>query len=163
MFMAINFGGMPWGIIFRKVTRSFDHVVLQGHVKCFSYFIAATQGLWSLNLARWWLAIRNFNPLSHTTLWTRSHVRLHDILKAFYLHYHNTHGHQITCNEELPPIKSHDHLITWFSDSGFSNTICGFRTQTPKSHRLLVCYVSTALCFFILVYQISVICYFFVK
>ena len=34
------------------------------------------------------------NPLSHTTLWTRGHVRSGDKLKTFYLHYHNTYGYQ---------------------------------------------------------------------
>ena len=37
-------------------------------------------------------------------------------LKALHLHYHIAYGHQtdsVTYDEELPPIKSHDPLITW--------------------------------------------------
>ena len=52
------------------------------------------QELWPLNLAKWWLTIRNLNPWSHTTLWTRDHVGSRDKLKTFYIHYHNTYGHQ---------------------------------------------------------------------
>ena len=52
------------------------------------------QGLWPLNVAKRWLTIRNLNPLNHTTLWTRGHVRSRDKSKIFYVHYHNTYGHQ---------------------------------------------------------------------
>ena len=53
------------------------------------------QGLYPLKLAKWWLTIRNLNPLIHTTLWTRGHVRSRDKLK-----------NSVTCNEELPLLNS---------------------------------------------------------
>ena len=63
---------------FLPFTRSFNHVVLKGQVNHFSL------------VAKWWLDIRNFNPLSHTTLWTRVHV----INFKKSPHYCNTHGYQ---------------------------------------------------------------------
>ena len=45
------------------------------------------QNLCSLNLTRWWLTIRNFNSLSHTTVWTRGYMRSRDKLKTFRLYY----------------------------------------------------------------------------
>ena len=42
MSMAISFGRVEWGVPFNKVTKSFDHVVLQGHIKCFSCCITTT-------------------------------------------------------------------------------------------------------------------------
>ena len=53
-----------------------------------------TEGLWPQHLAKRWLSIRNFNPLSDTTLWTRGNMRSSDKLKMLYLHYHNTYGYQ---------------------------------------------------------------------
>ena len=41
-------------------------------------------------------------------------------------------GRMVTCNEEIPSIKSHDPSITWSSDFDFSYKICRFRAQTPK-------------------------------
>ena len=38
----------------------------------------------------------------------------------------------VTYNEELPSIKSHDSLITWFSDFDFSHSIFRFRSQTSS-------------------------------
>ena len=53
-------------------------------------------------------------------------------------------GRVVTCNEELPSIKSHEPLITWSSNFDFSYTVCSFRTQTPKSLRLLVAFAYKA-------------------
>ena len=36
-------------------------------------------------------------------------------------------------NEQLPSIKSHDHLIRWSGDFDLSYTIFRFRMQTPRS------------------------------
>ena len=66
----LSIGGIQWRVPY-KVTRSFDHVVLQGHVNYFSCLLLLPQGVYPLNLAKWWLTIRKFNPLSPTTLWTR--------------------------------------------------------------------------------------------
>ena len=66
------------------------------------------QSLWPQNLAKWWL-LRNFNPLSHTTLWTRGHAVSRDKLTTFDLQYYNTYGTKlgrvVTYNKELPSIK----------------------------------------------------------
>ena len=85
-------GGCGYKVPFHKVNRSFYHMVLQGHVKHFSCSITTAtrsmlpQGLWPLNLAKWWLNRRKFNTLSPKTFWTRGHVKSCDKLKAFYLH-----------------------------------------------------------------------------
>ena len=50
--------------------------------------------LWTQNLTKWWLTIRNLNLLSHTTLWTRGHVRSRYELKILYLEYQNTYSYQ---------------------------------------------------------------------
>ena len=51
------------------------------------------QGLWPLNLTKWWPTIRNFNPLNHATLLTRGLVMSRDELKTFYHLYHSTYGY----------------------------------------------------------------------
>ena len=88
-------GKKQWGVHFHNVTRSFDHVVLQDHVKYFSYCITTYARLVTTNLGKNVTCyIRNFNLLSHTTLWTRGHLRSRDKLKKFDLHYHNTYDNQ---------------------------------------------------------------------
>ena len=95
------------------------------------------QGLWPLNLARWWLTTKSFNPLSRKILWTCGHVKLRDKLKTFYLHYHNTFGHQTWqggyLQGEASFHKSNNTLITCSSNFDFSYTICRFRAQMPMS------------------------------
>ena len=75
----------------------------------FSFIKLLPGGLWPQNLTVWWLTIRSFNLLSHTTLWTQGHVRSCDKVKTFYLHYHNTYvtkpGRVVTYNKELLSIK----------------------------------------------------------
>ena len=62
-------GNKQWGVPFHNVTRSFDHVVLQDHVKYFSYCITTYARLVTTNLGKNVTCyIRNFNLLSHTTL-----------------------------------------------------------------------------------------------
>ena len=96
MSLAINLSrlGIQWRFPFHKVTRAFDHVVLQVHVKYFSCFITTVTRTMATKLVKWYLALRNFNPLSHTSLWTCGHVRLLNKLKTIYLYYYNTYGHQ---------------------------------------------------------------------
>ena len=48
-------------------------------------------------------------------------------------------GKVATYNEELPSRKSYDPLNTWSSDFDFSDTICRYRTQTPKSSLTSCC------------------------
>ena len=57
-----------WGASFHKFTRSFDHMVFQGHVNITAAASLLSQGLWTQNLAKWWLTIRNFDPIRHTTI-----------------------------------------------------------------------------------------------
>ena len=88
-------GNKQWGVHFHNVTRSFDHVVLQDHVKYFSCCITNYARLVTTNLGKNVTCyIRNFNLLSHTTLWTRGHLRSRDKLKKFDLLYHNTYDNQ---------------------------------------------------------------------
>ena len=71
MFMAINFGRVT---IYNKEFLSIKspHTLITRSCKVTSSILAAVslvpQGLLPLNLAKWRLAIRNFNPLSHTSL-----------------------------------------------------------------------------------------------
>ena len=53
-------------------------------------------------LGRWWLTMRISHLESHTTLWTRGHVRSSDKLKTLYLHYHNAYDHQTARGAYIP-------------------------------------------------------------
>ena len=69
-------GIIQWGVSFQEVTRSFDHVVLQGHVNYFSCCITTTTRPVTAKLGtKWWLTMQNFNHLSQTTFLTSDHVR----------------------------------------------------------------------------------------
>ena len=70
---------IQWGVSFQKVTRSFDQVVLQGHVNYFSCCITTTvKPMISLNLAKWWLTWKS-SPLNHISLLSRGLVSDFDI------------------------------------------------------------------------------------
>ena len=88
MSMFINFGRV--GIYNEELlsTKSLDPLIM-----CLAS-VSLPQGLCSLNLAKWWLTLRNLNTLSHTTLGTFCHAISRDKLKTFYLQYHNNYGHQ---------------------------------------------------------------------
>ena len=43
-------------------------------------------------------------------------------------------GRVVTCNEELPSIKSHDPLITWSSDFDFSIKFVGLERKHLSRH-----------------------------
>ena len=71
MSMAINFGRVE---IYNK---EFPSIKSSNPLITLSYKVTETilaavsllpQGLWPLNLAKWWLAIRKLNPLSQKTL-----------------------------------------------------------------------------------------------
>ena len=66
-------------------------------------------GLSSLHLARWWLTRINFNTLSQTTFMATKTVNV-----VIYI-------------EDLLSKKSHDPLITWYSNSEFFYTIYWFK------------------------------------
>ena len=66
-------------------------------------------GLSSLHLARWWLTRINFNTLSQTTFMATKTVKV-----VIYI-------------EDLLSKKSHDPLITWYSNSDFFYTIYWFK------------------------------------
>ena len=106
-------------------------MVLQGQVKYFSYCITS---YWTWQCGD--LTIRNFSPISPKTLWTRGHVKLHDKLKTFHLHYLSTipMATKPTYNE-LPSIQLHGSLIAWFGD--FSYIICRFKRKYLSHHQLL--------------------------
>ena len=48
-------------------------------------------------------------------------------------------GKVVTYIEELASRKSYDPLTTWSSDFDLSDTICRYRTQTPKSSPTSCC------------------------
>ena len=58
-------------------------------------------------------------------------MRSGDKLKSLLPQYCGS-GRAVTCSEEFPSVKSHDPLITWYSDFGFSYAISRFRKQTPN-------------------------------
>ena len=87
-------------------------------------------------MAKLGLTTRNFNLLSRTTFWTRSHVRSRDKLKTFYLHYHNNYGYQTWQGGYIgASVYKVTSLLSrsLVRDFDFFNAICRFRTQTPKS------------------------------
>ena len=42
------------------------------------------QGLWSPNLASWWLTMKNFHPKNYTSFLTSGHVRPHNKFKTLF-------------------------------------------------------------------------------
>ena len=70
------------------------------------------KGLWPLNTANWWLAMRNFHPQSHNPLKTWSFVSQ----KEGFV-YHNAWSHQRKQHgdkgEGLLTKKSHGHINKW--------------------------------------------------
>ena len=112
---------IQWGVSFHKVTRSFDHVVLQDHVKYFNCCISTTIRLMTTKLGKVVTYYKKLLPIkSQNTLAIKP-------------------GRVVPYNEELPSLKSHDSLITGSSDFYFCYNICRFRTQTR--HWLLVIFV----------------------
>ena len=91
------------------MTMAINFAMVRIYNEEFPFIKSLPQGLWPQNLTVWWLTIRNFDLLSHTTFWTQGHVRSCDKLKTFYLHYHNTYvtkpGRVVTYNKELFSIK----------------------------------------------------------
>ena len=95
-----------------------------------------SKGLWPQNLAKWWLTKRNFNSLSHTTLWTCGHVRSPDKLKIFYLQYYNIYAYQTWQSgyiQEEPSFHKFTSILSRGLVSGLSYTMCRSRMQTHKS------------------------------
>ena len=74
---------------------------------------------WSTNLARWLFTMRSFHPQSYTTVCICGCVKPRDKLILHYYFFTTTiplvtkPGRIVTDNEELPSIKSGDHLIAW--------------------------------------------------
>ena len=120
LWLSILAEDIQCGVPFHEVTGSFDHVVLQIHVKYFRCCITtAIRTL--LNLTRWRLTIRIFNPLSHITLWRSGHVKSRNKLKTFYLYYHDTYGPQTWQGGYMQwGVSFHsvswpfDHVVWWF-------------------------------------------------
>ena len=85
---------IQWGVSFHKVTRSFDHVALNGHVNYFSCCITTTTRPMDTKRSKVGIFYKKLRPIKlHNTLNTW-HVRSHDKSKLFYLHYHNTYSDQ---------------------------------------------------------------------
>ena len=77
-------------VSFHKIIRSFDHVVLLGHINYFSCCITTTIRAMATKLGKVVTCERKFNLLSHTILLTGGYMRSRDKIKTFYLHYRNT-------------------------------------------------------------------------
>ena len=110
-------------------------MVLQGHVTYFSTCITKPM---ATKLGKVVTYLKIFNPLIHTTISTRGHVRSRDRLKKIYLHYHNTYGYQTWEDGYIQEGVSFDKVTPFLShglvsDFDFSDTICWFKAQTPKS------------------------------
>ena len=98
MSMAISFGRKGiYGVEFPSI-KSPDPLIMWSwkvtKIKILAAVPLLTLGLWILNLARRWITIRNFDSLSHISLWTCGHVRWCDKLKIFYFHYHSAYDYQ---------------------------------------------------------------------
>ena len=79
--MSINFFRVGKYIEEFTFIRSFDHVVFQGHINCFSCFITPTTRPMATKLGKMVTNYKKFNPLSHTTLCAHGQMRSRDKLK----------------------------------------------------------------------------------
>ena len=82
------------------------------------------QGIWSLNMARWWLTMRDFQKsykVTHSVtessvksdnLWNLWCFEIRWQIKKFYLHYHNDWSHQRWKSGDLGWGAS-NHKFTW--------------------------------------------------
>ena len=98
MYMAINFDRMEMYSKEFSSIKSPDPLVSWSCEVTWNILDVVSllpQGLWTLNLVKWWFNLRNLSPFIHTTLWTSGRVRSCDELKRFYINYRNTSGHQI--------------------------------------------------------------------
>ena len=98
---------------FHKITRSFDHVVLQGHVKYQICYISTTATPMTTKLGKvltWYEKLSSITFCNPLNTWRSSGK-----LRALYLIYHNDNGHQTwqSVTEKLPSKQSHDPLIMW--------------------------------------------------
>ena len=80
-------GDLGWGDPTYKVTWHINHVVAWQIKNVIS---SLSEGLWTPNLAGWWLRMRRLHQQSHVILWHRGHVAI----KKTYLQFHNAHGPQ---------------------------------------------------------------------
>ena len=73
------------------------------------------QGLWSSDLARWWLTMRNFHPQLHNLFNTCSLEAMWEIknISTTTMPMTTKPDRVVTFNEELPCINSGDPFITW--------------------------------------------------
>ena len=137
MSMAIKFGrvgDMQWSIPFHKVTKSFDHMVLQGHVKHFSFCMTTTtkqNGKMVIHYKKP-QPIKSHNPLNTWSCEVTWQIK--NILSPLpqYLWPPNLAGWLHTMKSFLSQ-SYNDPLITWSSDFDFSYPICRFRMQTSES------------------------------
>ena len=107
--MATKLGYIQWGVSFHKVTRSFDLLVLQGHVNYFSCCITTTSRPRTTTHGKAVTYYKKLEVLNHTNLWTHGDVRSGDKLKHYISHttipLATKPGRVVTYNKELPSIK----------------------------------------------------------
>ena len=75
--------------------------------------------LWLQNLTEWWVLMHAYYPSSHSTYWSRGHIRSHDKWKMFQIHFHVICRYQSWQNGGLwlgvtcPTTKPHMPSITY--------------------------------------------------
>ena len=85
--------------------KTLSHKVTS-HIK---YIISLLlQGLWPLNMARWWLTMRDFHASSQTTLYKHDLWKFWYKSKTFYLLYHNAWIQRLNLESG-----SSNHKLTW--------------------------------------------------
>ena len=73
-----------------------------------------SQCTWPTNLAGWWLTRRSSFPLSHSHLVLRDHeTNQNYYISVITMPKASKLSRMVTYLEELSPIKSYDHLVTW--------------------------------------------------
>ena len=118
-------GNIHWRFSFHKVTRSFNHVVLQGNEKYFTCFITTITRpmvIKTCKMVIYYMKLQTIKPHKPLNTWS---LRSNDKIITFYLYYNNIYCHQ-TCeagNRQWAAF--FDKLlfnITWKGDESFQNS-----------------------------------------
>ena len=108
-------GDLSWQPPTYEVTWPFDHVFFRDLMTNKKSLYFKYQCLWPWNLAECWLTLRRSYLKSHIAPESRGFLKSRKKIKT-YLNYHNAFGTVVSYHEGLPPVMSHDSLITWSSE-----------------------------------------------
>ena len=89
-------------------TKSHDTSTTWSRDKSKNFISLLLQGLWTSNLASWWLKMREPHPESYGSLWYRDHVTNKKRYISTFTRPMEPKG--------TPPTKSRDTSITWLGD-----------------------------------------------